>query len=115
MVDRDRAFTDSVGYALRSKEFEVFTAHDGNDGLIMIEREDPDLLLLEIMLPKRSGFLVVETLRMNQLFPLKIIICTANEGKRHKVYAESLGVDDYIRKPFPMSLLLDSVDRLLSD
>ena len=49
------------------KSLEVFTAHDGNDGLIMIEREDPDLLLLEIMLPKRSDFQVVETLRMNQL------------------------------------------------
>ena len=45
----------------------------------------------------------------------RIIMITANEGNRHKAYAEMLGVDDYVRKPFPMDRLIQSVDRLLSE
>jgi len=80
----------------------------------MAEREDPDLVILDMMMPKRSGFLVLERLRRTRPVPLRIIMVTANEGSRHKAYAEMLGVDDYIRKPFAMDRLLDSVNRLLS-
>ena len=66
------------------------------------------------MMPKRSGFLVLEKLRRTRPVPLRIIMITANEGSRHKAYAEMLGVDDYLRKPFAMDRLLDSVQRLLS-
>lgn len=113
IVDDDPAIAESVSYALQSKGYAVAVARDGNEGLVMAEREDPDLLILDMMMPKRSGFLVLETLRRNRPVPLKIIMCTANEGNRHKMYAEMLGVDDYIRKPFPISRLLESVERLL--
>ena len=66
------------------------------------------------MMPKRSGFLVLEKLRRSRPVPLRIIMITANEGSRHKAYAEMLGVDDYIRKPFAMDRLIGSVDRLLA-
>ena len=79
----------------------------------MAEREDPDLVILDMMMPKRSGFLVLEKLRRTRPIPLRIIMVTANEGSRHKAYAEMLGVDDYIRKPFAMDRLMASVDRLL--
>ena len=65
-------------------------------------------------MPKRSGFLVLEKLRRSRPNPMRVIMITANEGSRHKAYAEMLGVDDYIRKPFAMDRLLASVDRLLS-
>ena len=99
--------------ALESKGYEVVVARDGNQGLAMAEREDPDLVILDMMMPKRSGFLVLEKLRRTRPVPLRVIMITANEGSRHKAYAEMLGVDDYIRKPFAMDRLLDSVDRLL--
>jgi DNA-binding response OmpR family regulator len=66
-----------------------------------------------MMMPKRSGFLVLEKLRRTRPIPIRIIMITANEGNRHKAYAEMLGVDDYIRKPFAMDRLLDTVERLL--
>jgi DNA-binding response OmpR family regulator len=72
------------------------------------------LVILDMMMPKRSGFLVLEKLRRTRENPPRIIMITANEGSRHKAYAEMLGVDDYIRKPFPMDRLMASVDRLLS-
>ena len=114
IVDDDPDIVDSVTYALKPKGVEVMVARDGNVGLAMAETEEPDLLILDMMMPKRSGFLVLEKLVERTDRPMRIIMITANEGKRHEDYARELGVDDYIRKPFPMDRLLDSVDRLLA-
>ena len=66
-----------------------------------------------MMMPRRSGFLVLERLRQNDLEPVPVIMITGNEGNRHQQYAEMLGVNDYIHKPFTMDRLLDSVNNLL--
>jgi DNA-binding response OmpR family regulator len=113
IVDDDAEIVESLRYALEAKKYTVLIARDGNQGLAMAEREDPDLVILDMMMPKRSGFLVLEKLRRTRAVPLKVIMITANEGSRHKAYAEMLGVDDYIRKPFAMERLVESVNRLL--
>jgi DNA-binding response OmpR family regulator len=113
LVDDDHEIVESVKYALESGGYQVMVARDGNQGLAMAEREDPDLVILDMMMPKRSGFLVLEKLRRTRPVPLRVIMITANEGSRHKAYAEMLGVDDYIRKPFAMDRLMESVKRLL--
>src|SRR5690242_17046548 len=114
LVDDDPEIIDAIRYALESKGYQIFIARDGNQGLAMAEREDPDLVILDMMMPKRSGFLVLEKLRRTREVPVRVIMITANEGSRHKAYAEMLGVDDYIRKPFAMDKLVDSVTRLLA-
>src|SRR5436309_9572370 len=114
LVDDDPEIIDAIRYALESKGYQIFIARDGNQGLAMAEREDPDLVILDMMMPKRSGFLVLEKLRRTRDVPVRVIMITANEGSRHKAYAEMLGVDDYIRKPFAMDKLADSVQRLLA-
>lgn len=114
LVDDDAEIIESLRLALEAKGLTVLVARDGNQGLAITEREDPDLVILDMMMPKRSGFLVLEKLRRTRENPPRIIMITANEGSRHKAYAEMLGVDDYIRKPFPMDRLMASVDRLLS-
>ncbi len=114
LVDDDTDIVESMRAALEANEYEIIVARDGNQGLAMVEREDPDLVILDMMMPKRSGFLVLEWLRRNRRVPTRVIMITANEGSRHKAYAEMLGVDDYIRKPFPMTRLIESVDRLLA-
>ena len=114
LVDDDREIIESMRFALENKGYEILVARDGNQGLAMAERENPDLVILDMMMPKRSGFLVLEKLRRTRPVPLRVIMITANEGSRHKAYADMLGVDDYIRKPFAMKKLIDSVDRLLS-
>jgi DNA-binding response OmpR family regulator len=113
LVDDDAEIIESMRIALESRGYEILIARDGNQGLSTVERENPDLVILDMMMPKRSGFLVLEKLRRSRPVPIRIIMVTANEGSRHKAYAEMLGVDDYIRKPFAMDRLLDSVDRLL--
>ncbi len=115
LVDDDAEIIDAMEYALTAKGYTILIARDGNQGLAMAEREDPDLVVLDMMMPKRSGFLVLEKLRRTRETPLRVIMITANEGSRHKAYAEMLGVDEYIRKPFAMDRLVDSVGRLLAD
>ena len=113
LVDDDAEIVELMRAVLESKGYEILVGRDGNQGLLLAEREKPDLVILDMMMPKRSGFLVLERLRRSHPFPVRVIMITANEGSRHKAYAEMLGVDDYIRKPFPMDRLLDSVQRLL--
>ena len=114
LVDDDPEIIDAIRYALESRGYQIFIARDGNQGLAMAEREDPDLVILDMMMPKRSGFLVLEKLRRTREVPVRVIMITANEGSRHKAYAEMLGVDDYIRKPFAMDKLVEAVERLLA-
>jgi DNA-binding response OmpR family regulator len=114
LVDDDPEIVESMRLALEANGYRITVARDGNQGLAMAEREDPDLVILDMMMPKRSGFLVLEKLRRTRRVPVRVIMITANEGSRHKAYAEMLGVDDYIRKPFAMDRLIDSVHRLLA-
>ena len=113
LVDDDAEIVESIRYALEAAGFKVMVARDGNEGLALTEHTSPDLVILDMMMPKRSGFLVLEQLRRTRSAPLKVIMITANEGSRHKAYAEMLGVDDYIRKPFAMDRLVDAVRRQL--
>ncbi|MEM9352056.1 MAG: response regulator [Planctomycetota bacterium] len=115
LVDDDAEIIESLRLALEAQDYEVLVARDGNQGLALIEREQPDLVILDMMMPKRSGFLVLERLKRMAEGDRRqrVIMITANEGARHKAYAEMLGVDDYVRKPFPMDRLIQSVNRLL--
>ena len=113
LVDDDVEIVEAVRYALEGAGHTVVVARDGNQGLALAERENPDLIVLDMMMPKRSGFLVLEKLRRLRTDPLPVIMITGNEGSRHKAYAELLGVSDYIRKPFPMERLISAVDKLI--
>jgi DNA-binding response OmpR family regulator len=114
IVDDDPEIVESIRYALETNGLRVIVGRDGNQGLALAEREDPQLIILDMMMPKRSGFLVLERLRKDRDQPIPVIMITANEGARHKAYAEMLGVSEYIRKPFSMDRLLDTVRRLLT-
>ena len=113
IVDDDYEIVEAVRYALEGAGHQVVIARDGNQGLALAERENPDLMILDMMMPKRSGFLVLEKLRRLRDEPLPVIMITGNEGSRHKAYAELLGVSDYLRKPFAMDRLMEAVNKLL--
>ncbi|MFO0920945.1 MAG: response regulator transcription factor [Pirellulales bacterium] len=115
IVDDDAEIVDTLSYALGNEGYEVLVARDGNQGLAMAEKSAPDLLILDMMMPKRSGFLVLEGLHRTQTKNFRIIMVTGNEGERHKAYAEMLGIDDYIRKPFALDRLLESVKHWLNE
>jgi len=113
LVDDDPEIIESVRYTLEANDYEVIVARDGNQAVALAERERPDLMILDMMMPKRSGFLVLEHLRRQLELPLPVIMITGNEGSRHQAYAELLGVSEYLHKPFSMDKLLAAVARLL--
>ena len=112
VVDDDAEIASAIRTFLERHGYRVLTAGDGNAGLAVAERENPDLVVVDMMMPKKSGFLVAEKLKSRPAAAPKIIMITANEGGRHRAYAEMLGVDDYLRKPFAMDRLLESVHNL---
>jgi DNA-binding response OmpR family regulator len=111
IVDDDKDLVLGLKALLETKGYRIVTAHDGDAGLTVAGAEHPDLVIVDMMMPKKSGFLVIEALKGKQGVPPKIIMMTANEGARHRAYAEMLGVDDYLRKPFAMDKFLESVTK----
>lgn len=115
IVDDDPDILSTVRMAFESAGAKVMTANDGNKGVDMAQRLDPDLIVLDMMMPKRSGFLVLETIKPDKQSGVRpfIIMITANEGKRHELYARHLGVDEYLNKPFSMDRLMEKACQLL--
>ncbi|HAU38204.1 MAG TPA: response regulator [Phycisphaerales bacterium] len=116
LVDDDRDILAAMQTVLSEEGAEVLTAQDGNEAIVQAEAKAPDLVVLDMMLPKRSGFLVLEKLKRGKKKsdPPRVIMITGNQGQRHKVYAESLGVNAYLNKPFRMEKLVETVKKLLN-
>ncbi len=115
IVDDDADIRTAIEAAFKETGAELFTSGDGNDAVEQALDRDPDLLILDAMLPQRSGFLVLEKLKAKKPRGAKpyVIMITANPGKRHQVWAESLGADKYLNKPFRMDQLYESAEALL--
>src|SRR5215471_10953464 len=110
IVDDDHELVEGLRAVLERQGFRVMQAHDGHQGKQAIYNQRPDLVILDMMMPRMGGYPVLEHFRGKTDAP-PIIMITANEGSRHKAYAEYLGVIDYIRKPFAMERLLEAVQR----
>ena len=115
LVDDDAEVLNSVKAALEDTGAEIDTASDGDTAVSKVVADQPDLVVLDLMLPKRSGLLVLEKLRKGKApgEPPHIIMVTGNMGQRHKIFAESLGVADYMTKPFRMDRLVDKAVELI--
>src|ERR1700739_2422667 len=113
VVDDDQELSDGLRAVLERQGYRVIQARDGQQGKQVVYQQRPDLVILDMMMPRMGGFPVLEHFRGKTDAP-PIIMITANEGSRHKAYAEYLGVIDYIRKPFAMEELLESVSKALA-
>ncbi|OAI56935.1 two-component system response regulator [Planctomyces sp. SCGC AG-212-M04] len=114
LIEDDREISSTLSSVLDGAGYHVLTASNGIDGQRLIEAERPDLVITDMMMPRLGGFPVLEFLKTLS-DPPKVIMITANEGGRHKAYAEMLGVVDYLRKPFAMDVLLEAVRKALED
>ena len=117
MVDDDPDIVTAISAGLADTGATIESAGDGVAAVTKAEQTDPDLVILDIMLPQKSGFLVLEKLRQNRPRGSKpaVIMITGNEGRRHRQYAEALGVDGYLNKPFRMERLVEATEKLLAD
>ncbi len=105
VVDDDPDIRSGITLALRSEGAEVIQAADGNEAVSLWRSHEPPVVVLDMMLPKRSGFLVLEEFREAAEPPI-VVMVTANEGRRHEVYAKSIGVHAYMTKPVPLERLI---------
>ena len=101
IVDDEHTIVDILKYNLEKNGFETVCAFDGPEGLRLAREDDPDLILLDVMLPGMDGFQVCRTLR-EEGNNVPIIMITAREEETDKVFGLELGADDYITKPFSM-------------
>ncbi len=113
IVDDDYELSDGIRAVLENQGHKVLQARDGQQGRNLVYAQRPDLVILDMMMPRMGGYPVLEHFKGKPDAP-PIIMITANEGSRHKAYAEYLGVIDYIRKPFAMERLLEAVDKGLN-
>ncbi|MBI9015719.1 MAG: response regulator [Phycisphaerae bacterium] len=116
LIDDDNDIIVTISAALEELGVSIRHAGNGNKAVDMVKEKTPDLLILDQMLPGRSGFLVLEKIKQLRMETGKppVIMITANPGARHKAYAETLGVNCYINKPFRMDRLLTATKELLS-
>ena len=105
IVDDDSDVLESIDQAMLAEGALTQRCTDGNSAVRICEVDPPDLVILDMMLPKRSGFLVLERIKRIP-DPPRVIMVTANEGKRHQQYAETLGVDGYLLKPIRTERLI---------
>ncbi len=112
IVDDDPDVLGVVDAALKAEGAKTKQCSDGNTAVHLCENDDPDLVVLDMMLPKRSGFLVLERIKQMDA-PPRVIMITANEGKRHQAYAETLGVDAYLHKPVRLERLVQLAEELV--
>ncbi len=101
IVDDERAIVDILKYNLEKNGMTAVCAYDGGEGLRLARESDPDVILLDVMLPVMDGFEVCRTLRAEGN-NVPIIMITAREEETDKVFGLELGADDYITKPFSM-------------
>ena len=115
IVDDDQEVRAAIDNALQAEGALTQTCGDGNSAVRICEQDPPELVVLDMMLPKRSGFLVLEKIKKAGQKDLRVIMVTANEGKRHQQYAENIGVDGYLLKPVRLERLITLAQDLLKD
>jgi DNA-binding response OmpR family regulator len=111
IVEDDPNLLEALKYNVRKEGHDVISAVDGVQALEVARRDKPDLILLDIMLPKMSGFEVCRILRKEMIVP--ILMLTARDDEVDKVVGLDLGADDYITKPFSMRELLARIRAML--
>jgi DNA-binding response OmpR family regulator len=115
LVDDDHDILTSMQAALEPTGAVIDSATNGNQAVELAEKDNPDVIVLDMMLPGRSGFLVLEKLKAKKPRNSKpyVIMITGNTGARHKMFAESLGVSEYFTKPVKMDKLIATAEKLV--
>ncbi len=113
VADDDPSVVESLRYALEASSFRVIVAEDGESALEMIRQHGPDLAILDLMMPKRSGLSVLEELRGSCRSSVPVIVITGCDFRALRTSAGDLGDIDYIAKPFPPNHVIERVRRML--
>lgn len=111
IVEDEESYRDALSYLLRKEGYEVIEASDGNSGLEEFERNGADIVLLDLMLPGKSGIEVCREIRKNSQVP--VIMVTAKDSEIDKVVGLEIGADDYVTKPYSPRELIARIAAVL--
>jgi len=115
IVDDEKDMVDMLSLRLEAAGFRVCAAYDGQEGLGMVRKEKPDLILLDVMMPKLDGYQVCRMLKFDQKFrDIPIIMLTARSQEQDKATGGDVGADAYVTKPFESADLVAKIEKMLN-
>ncbi|MFC1903650.1 PleD family two-component system response regulator [Chloroflexota bacterium] len=122
VVDDDPDIRDALAVVLESQGYQTVTARDGIEGLAALRAEKPDLMILDLLMPKMDGFAVLKELQDGRWFkyreiPILVLSSVREEASRRRYELETaleFSVDDYVEKPISPDVLLQRVERLIN-
>jgi DNA-binding response OmpR family regulator len=116
IVEDEQNISIALRYLMKGQGYDVVVAHDGEEALTMVEKAQPDLMLLDVMMPKRDGYDVCQTIRANPAWQsIKIIMLSAKGRDIEVEKGLALGADDYMTKPFSTRDLAAKVQAMLGE
>jgi DNA-binding response OmpR family regulator len=114
VIEDKRDLVDTIKFRLEANNYAIITAYDGQEGLKKAREEKPDLILLDLMLPKIDGYKVCRMLKFDQKYKrIPVIMLTARAQDSDKMMGHEVGADAYITKPFEPQMLLAKIEELL--
>lgn len=116
IVDDEADIVETIKFNLELENIECIEAYDGEEALSKAKKENPDLILLDIMLPKINGYKIARLLKFDESYKnIPIIMLTARTQKTDIELGEETGADEYVTKPFDMDMLVALVKRYLNE
>ena len=114
IVDDEQDIVESLKFVLESSDYSCYTAFNGEDGLKLAKELIPDLIILDVMMPKINGYKISRLLKYDSKYKnIPILMITARSQEEDKLIGEETGADEYITKPFDLYNVLKTVDKYL--
>ncbi len=114
IIDDEQDIVETVAFMLKGKGFETVCAYDGEEGLKLAKEVNPDLIILDVMMPKINGYKICRLLKYDNKYKnIPIIMVTARGQEEDKLIGEETGADEYITKPFEFDDILSAIQRLI--
>ena len=116
IVDDEQDIVESLKFVLETSDYTCYCAYNGEDGLRLAKELVPDLIILDVMMPKINGYKISRLLKFDKKYKdIPILMVTARSQEDDKLIGEETGADEYITKPFEMDDVVKRVDKYLRD
>lgn len=114
VVDDEQDIVETLKFVIEAKGFNCICAYDGEEGLQLAREEMPDLIILDVMMPKINGFKISRLLKYDSKYKdIPILMVTARSQDEDKLIGEETGADEYITKPFEIDEVMQKIDKYL--
>lgn len=116
IVDDEQDIVESLKFVLESYDYTCYCAYNGEDGLRMAKEIIPDLMILDVMMPKINGYKISRLLKFDKKYKdIPILMVTARTQEEDKLIGEETGADEYITKPYELDELVSKVNKYLME